>query len=106
MQLADVEIVLVLGRFLRLGLEVELPVEADLLGVVDGHVHELGQVVDLALHVGVPQVLIAFAAAPEGVAVAAELLGHFDGLLHLRRGVGEGVGVAGWSRLRACSAGC
>ena len=86
-------VVLVLGRFLGLGLEIELPLEADLPGVVDGHVHELGQVVELALHVGVPESLVAFAAAPERVAFAAEFLGHFQGLLHLGRGVGEGVGI-------------
>ena len=50
-----VGIVLVLGRFLRLGLDVELAGEADLLCVVDGHVQELREVVELALHVGVPQ---------------------------------------------------
>ncbi len=35
-----VAVVLVLGRLLRLGLDVELAGEADLLGVVDGHVQE------------------------------------------------------------------
>ena len=63
-----VGVVLVLGRLLRLRLDVELAVEADLLGVIDGHVQEPGQVIELALHVGVPQVLVAFAAAPEDVA--------------------------------------
>ena len=69
-----VGVVLVLGRLLGLGLDVELAREADLLGVVDRHVHEAGQVIELALHVGVPEVLIAFAAAPEDVAHAAQLL--------------------------------
>ena len=52
-----VGVVLVLGRLLGLGLDVELAREADLLGVVDGHVQEAGQMIELALHVGVPQVL-------------------------------------------------
>ena len=88
-----VEIVLMLGRLLGLGLEIELALEADLLGIVDGHVHERGQVIQLALHVGVEQVLIAFAAAPEDIAGPAQLLGHFERLLDLGGGVGEGVGI-------------
>ena len=64
-----VGIVLMLGRLLGLGLDVELAGEADLLGVVDGHVQELREMLELALHVRVPQVLVAFAAAPERVAL-------------------------------------
>ena len=93
-----VGIVLVLGRLFGLGLDVELALEADFLGVVDGHVQELGEVVELALHVGVPEVLITFAAAPEDVAGAVELLGDFERFLHLRRGVGKDVGVAAGGR--------
>ena len=93
MQAAAVVVVLMLSRLLGLGFEVELPLEADLLGIVDGHVHELGEVLELALHVGVPEGLIAFAAAPERVAMAAKLLGDLQGLLHLRRGEGERIGV-------------
>ena len=100
-----VGIVLMLGRLLRLRLDVELAREADLLGVVDGHVQEAGEVLELALHVGVPQILVAFAAAPERVAGAAELLGDFERLLHLRGGEGERLGVAGWWPRRACSGG-
>ena len=47
-----VEIVLVLGRLLRLGLDQELAGEADLRRS-RGHVQEARQVVELALHVGV-----------------------------------------------------
>jgi hypothetical protein len=36
----DVEVVLVLGRLLRLGLDEELALEADALGVIHGHVQE------------------------------------------------------------------
>ena len=42
-----------LGRLLRLGLDVELALEADLLLVIDRHVEESREVVELALHVGV-----------------------------------------------------
>ena len=50
-----VGVVLVLGRLLRLRLDVELALEADLLLVLDGHVQELREVIELALHVGVQQ---------------------------------------------------
>ena len=70
-----VEVVLVLGGLTRLRLEVELAGKADLLRVVDGHVHESGEVVDLPLHVGVPEALVALAAAPERIALAAEASG-------------------------------
>ena len=43
----------------------------------------LRQVIELALDVGVPQVLITFAATPKRVAGAAQLLGDFDRLFHL-----------------------
>ena len=43
-----VEVVLVRGRLLRLRLDEELAGEADLLLVVDGHVQELREVVELA----------------------------------------------------------
>ena len=82
----------------RLGLEIELAVEADRLGVVDRHVHEAGQVVDLTLHLGVPQVLVTFATAPEGVAVAAQVLGHVERLFHLGRGEGKRVGIGAGGR--------
>ena len=87
-----VEVVLVLGRFLRLGLDVELPLKADLLLVIDGQVEELAQVIHLAAHVGVEERLVTLAAAPEDVALAAQLLGDFERLLDLRGGVGEDLG--------------
>ena len=92
-----VEVVLMLGRLLRLGLDQELAGEPDRLGVVDRHVQEGRQVIELPLQVGVEQGLIAFAAAPENVILAAEFLGHLDRLLHLGRRVGEdlGIGIGG-----------
>jgi hypothetical protein len=96
----DIEVVLVLRGLLRLGLDEELALEADALGVIDRHVEEGGEVVLLALEVGVEERLVALAAAPEHVVLAAELLGDIQGLLHLRGGVGEDVGVG----VRRCAA--
>ncbi len=67
-----VGVVLVLGRLLGLRLDVERAVEADLLLVVDGHVHEAAEVVHLALEVGVQEGLIPLAPPPEGVSGPAE----------------------------------
>ena len=89
----DVEVVLVLRRLLRLGLDVELALEPDPLRVVDRHVQEPGQVLLLPLQVRVEERLVALAAAPERVAVAAELVGDLHRLLHLGGRVGEDVGV-------------
>ena len=62
--------------------------------------------VELALHVGVEQGLVALAAAPEDVARAAEFLGDFHGLLDLGGGVGEDVGVGVGGGAVPCSADC
>ena len=59
-----VGVVLVLGGFFGLRLDVELAFEADLFFVGDGHVEELGEVFQLTLHVGVPEGGVTFAAAP------------------------------------------
>ena len=93
-----VGIVLVLGRFLGLGLDVELALEPDALLVVDRQVQERAQVIQLAFHVGVQQGAVTFPPAPEDVARAAEIVGDFDGFLHLRRRVGEHVRVAARGR--------
>ena len=88
-----VRIVLVGGRLLWLGLNVELAGEADFLFIIHGHVEEAGEVVELALHVGVEQGGVALAATPEGVALAAEAVGDFHGFFHLGGGVGVNLGV-------------
>jgi hypothetical protein len=54
-------------RFLRFRLNIERPVEANLLLVIDRHMQEAPQVVDLALHVGIQQGRIALTTSPEGV---------------------------------------
>ena len=88
-----VAVVLVAGRLLRLRLDVELTREPDGLLVIDRQVQEPRQVVELALHVRVPERGVALAPAPERVPPAAEGVRHLDGLLDLRRRVGEHVGV-------------
>jgi hypothetical protein len=65
-----VEIVLVLGRLLRLRLDQDRALEADLVLVIDDHGEEAAELVELALEVGVEQGLVAFAAAPEHVVLA------------------------------------
>ena len=81
-------------RLFGLGLNIERALKSNLLLVVDGHVHELPQVVQFALHVCVQQRRIPFASAPEYVALTAQLVGPFHGFLHLRCGETERVRVA------------
>jgi hypothetical protein len=58
--------------------------------LVLGHQREKAtQLVHLALHVGVEQGLVALTAAPEHVVLAAEAVGCFQDLDHLRGSVGE-----------------
>jgi len=52
-------------------------------------------VVQFALHVGVEEVVIAFAATPEDVVFATQFQGDFQRLLHLSGGKCEHVGVTG-----------
>ena len=61
--------------------------------MIHRHVQERGEVFLLPLQVGVEERLVTLAAAPKHVALAAEPLRGFEGLLHLRRSVGEDVGV-------------
>ena len=90
-----VAVVLVGGRLAGFWFDVELAFEADLLFVVDGHVEEGGEVLDFPLHVGIEEGGVAFAAAPERVACAAEAFGDVHGFFDLSGGVGEDVGVRG-----------
>ena len=100
---ADVEVVLVLGRLLRLRLDQDRALEADLLLVLDHHGEETAELRELALHVGVEQRLVALAPAPEHVVGALQLVRDVEDVLHLRRGVGEdvGVGIGGGARHEA-----
>ena len=60
----DVEVVLVLGRLLRLGLDQDHALEADLMLVVDDHRKKASGLLLLAAQIGVEQRLVALAAAP------------------------------------------
>ena len=93
-----VGIVLVLGRFLRFWLDVELALEPDLLLVIHRQMQKRSQMLLLALHVGVEQRHVALAPAPERVALAAQLMSDFHGLLHLRRGIGKHIRIAAGAR--------
>ena len=99
----DVVVVLVLGRLHRLRLDQELAVEPDPVLVLGDEVQEPGELGALALEVGVEQRVVALAAAPQDVVLAAEALGHLEHVLDLRRGVGEDlrVGVGGGAGLVA-----
>ena len=88
-----VVVVLVLRRLLRLGLDEQHALEAD-LGLVLGHqVEEAGQLGALPTQVGVQQGVVALSAAPQDVVRAAESLRDLEHVADLGRGVGEDLGV-------------
>ena len=88
-----VGIVLVRGRFTWLWLDVELSGEADFFRVVHGEVEKVREVIEFALHVGIEESRVTFAATPEGVAFAAELERAVHRGFHLCRPVGENISV-------------
>ena len=89
-----VAIVLVLGRFFGLGLDVELTFKANLLSVVDGQVKETPEMIEFTFQVGIPKGGVAFPPAPKSIALASEFVGDFEGFFDLGGGKGEGVSVA------------
>jgi len=93
----DVEVVLVFGRLGWLRLDQDRPLEADLVLVFDHQVEKASELRELALQVGVEQRLVTLAAAPQHVVLTAKLVRQLQHVPHLRRGVGEdlGVGVGG-----------
>jgi len=80
-----VEIVLVLHRFHRLGLDEEVAGEADAAPVVAGRGQEPRHVLLLALHLRVVQAGVALAAAPEHVVRAAQCHRRIQRRLDLHR---------------------
>ena len=86
-----VHVVLVLGGLHRLGLDEEGALEALGAGVVAGRGEHLGEVVLLALHLGVQEGVVAFTAAPEHVSGAAELDGGVERILDLQGRAGDDV---------------
>jgi hypothetical protein len=89
----NVVIILVLGRLLRLRLDQDRALEADLVLVLDHQVEETSELVVLALEVGVEQGLVAFAPAPQHVVGATELVGRIDAGLHCRSREGKNVRI-------------
>src|SRR5208282_2373609 len=96
----DVEIILVLGRLLRLRFDQQHALEPDLVLVVDDQREEAAELLQFAGKIGVEQGLIALAAAPEHVIGAAELVRRVDGVLHLRSGIREHLRVGIGRRAR------
>ena len=96
----DVVVVLVLGRLHRLRLDEQRALEADRVLVLDHHVQEAAELIELAFHVGVEQRVVALASAPEDVVGATETVGGRQAvrdlggrvLEHRRVGVGGGAG--------------
>lgn len=68
--------------------------KANLFGIVDRHMEKASQVVNFSLHVGVVEILIAFAATPENIVLTAKLLGYFKALLRLDYTISKDVGIA------------
>ena len=89
----DVVVVLVLGRLHRLGLDQQLALEADLVLVLGDEVQEPGELGALAAQVRVEERVVALAAAPQDVVLAAEPQRDLEHVLDLRRGVGEDLRV-------------
>ena len=92
---SHIEVVLVLGGLLRLGLQIEIAGKADLAAVVTGHTQEAGHVVKLQPHVGVQQGVVALAAAPEYIAGGAQLHRGIQAGPDFSGGGGKHIGAAG-----------
>ena len=89
----DVVIVLVLHRLVRLWLDQDRALEADLVLVFDHHRHEPAKLIELARDVGVEDRVVAFAPAPQHVIGSAQLMCRLDHRAHLKRGIGEHLRV-------------
>ena len=92
-----------LGRLLRLGLDEDRTLEADLVLVVDDKMEEAAGLGELALEIGVEQRLIAFAPTPHDVIFATQFLGDIEAMLHLGGAIGEDIriGIGGRPRHEA-----
>ena len=89
----NIIVILVLRRFLWLGLDQDRTFEAHLVFVIHDHLQHATSLLTLAPHVGVKQCFIPFATAPKNVVFAPK----FDRRIHTgfdcRGGVGENVGI-------------
>ena len=92
-----IEIILMLGRLLRLRLDEKLPGESYLPGIVDRHVQEASQMVLFAFEIRVEKGLVTFPPTPEHIVFPSEFLCNLKRLLHLGGRVSKdmGIGVGG-----------
>ena len=88
-----VEVILMLGRLVRLRLDQDGAVEADLVLVLDDEAQEAAQIVQLALHVGVEQRLVTLATAPQHIIRAAQAMRRFQRVADLHRAERVDFGV-------------
>ena len=63
----DVEIILMLGRLMRLGFDQDIALETDLVLMLDDHLQEAAKLCLFLFQVGVEQAVIAFTAAPQHI---------------------------------------
>ena len=88
-----VKVILVLRRFMRLGLDQELALETDLLLVVNCQLKKLRKLFLLLAQLGVEQRFISLAPAPEDVVFAAQFVGRVDRMLQLRRSISKDMNI-------------
>ena len=86
-------VILVLGGLHRLGLNQEGALKALGTGIVTRCREHLGQVVLLALHLGIKQALVALTATPEDVTGTAQLDGGINGVLDLDGGTCHNIEI-------------
>ena len=89
----SVVVVLVFGRLARLRLDQDRALETYSVFVVDHHVKEAAELVELLPDAGVEQRFVAFAAAPQHIVFAAELFCRVECLLDLERSKSKHLGV-------------
>ena len=83
-----------LGWLFWFWLDQKLTSEPDLFGVVDRHVKEPCEMIQLAFHISVVKIHVTFTPAPENVVFTAKHVGDFDRLFDLSSGVREHVDIA------------
>ena len=86
-----VEVILMLGGLLRLRFYIEVTGKADASCIIYCQVHQTSHVVQFQTHVGVQQGFITFTAAPENVALAAQLYCCVDCDLDLCSCIGKNI---------------
>ena len=90
-----VEIVLVLGRLVRFGLDQDRAGKPDLVLVFDHEIEEPAEIFLLDIDFGVENCVVAFAATPQHIIGAAEPVRRFQRVAHLHRGpaIDFGIGI-------------